>query len=166
MQVFGEAGARDPSLYGRQARDAASTAGMREQIASEQAARASVAGELAAAWVQFKEAPTESSKQAILAEISQLDSQNQVMDARRRAILDDAELSDRQQRNTADVRSKAADERLLAESGLLNADAEGRAQAAESQRTATLQKAPAVPSQADYTGIRLWTTADAEGDSN
>jgi hypothetical protein len=165
MRVFGQEQARDPSLYGRQAREAASSAGMRGQIASEQAARASVAAELAAAWVQFRAAPTESSKQAILAEISQLDSQNQVMDARRRAILDDAELSERQDRTNASVRSRAADEQLLAESALLNTDAEARVAAAESQRTATLQKAPAAPTQADYGGIRLWTTADAGGGS-
>jgi hypothetical protein len=165
MQVFGQEQARDPSLYGRLARDAAASAGMRQQIASEQSARASVAAELAAAWVQFRAAPTESSKQAILAEISQLDSQNQVMDARRRAILDDQELSDRQDRNTAGVRSRAADEELLAESALLNADAQGRVQAAESQRAATLQKALPAPSQADYSAIRLWTTADAGGAS-
>jgi hypothetical protein len=166
MQVFGQEQARNPALYSRLARDAASSGGMRGQIASEQAARASVAAELAAAWVQFKAAPTESSKQAILAEISQLDSQNEVMDARRRAILDDAELSDRQDRNSASVRSRAADEQLLAESALLNSDAEGRVTAAEAQRTATLQKAPAAPAQADYSAIRLWTTADAGGGSD
>jgi hypothetical protein len=166
MQVFGQDQARDPSLYGRLAQDAAAAAAVRGQIAGEQAARASVAAELAAAWVQFKAAPTESSKQAILAEISQLDSQNQVMDTRRRAILDDAELSDRQDRDKAAVRSRAADERLLAESALLNANAAARVQAAESQRTATLQKGPAAPSEADYSGIRLWTTADAGGVSN
>jgi hypothetical protein len=166
MQVFGQEEARDPSLYGGLARDAAASAGLRGQIAGEQAARASVAAELAAAWVQFRAAPTESSKQAILAEISQLDSQNQVMDARRRAILDDAELSDRQDRNEAGVRSRAADEQLLAESALLNADAEGRVEAAESQRTATLQKVPTAPTQADYSAVRLWTTADAGGASN
>jgi hypothetical protein len=65
---------------------------MRGQIADEQAARGSVAAELALAWSQFKAASTESSKQAILAEISQLQSQNQVMDTRRRALLDDLPL--------------------------------------------------------------------------
>jgi hypothetical protein len=166
MQVFGQSEARNPSLYSRLAQDAAALAGVRGQIAGEQVARASVADELAAAWVQFKAAPTESSKQAILAEISQLETQSQVMDARRRAILDDVELSDRQDRDNAGVRSRAADEQLMAESALLNSDAEGRVQAAESQRTATLQKAPSSPPQADYSGIRLWTTADAGGASN
>jgi hypothetical protein len=166
MQVFGQAQARDPSLYGRLARDAASSAGVRDQISSEQAARASVAAELAAAWVQFKAAATESGKQAILAEISQLDSQNQVMDARRRAVLDDLALSDRQERNDAGVRSKAADEELLAESALLNASAASRVQDAEAQRTVTLQKEPQAPAEADYSAVRLWTTADAGGASN
>jgi hypothetical protein len=166
MQVFGQTQARDPSLYGRLARDAASSLGIRSQIASEQAARSSSAAELAAAWAQFRAAPTESSKQAILAEISQLDAQNQVMDARRRAVLDDLALSDRQDRTDAGVRSRAADEKLLAESALLNADAAGRTLDAESQRAATLQKSPQSPARPDYGAIRLWTTADAGGASD
>src|ERR1019366_9356157 len=109
---------------------------------------------------------TESGKQAVLAEISQLQSQNQVMDARRRAILDDIALSDRQERTAAGVRSRAADEQGLAESALLNATVEGRARGAEAQRGATLGKpAPAAP-QPDYSGMRLWTTADAGGASS
>ena len=166
MLVFGQTQARDPSLYGSLARDAAASLGIRSQVAGEQAARASVAAELAGAWAQFKAAPTESSKQAILAEISQLDAQNQVMDARRRAVLDDLALSDRQDRIEAGVRSRAADEQLLAESALLNASASGRVQEAESQREATLQKAPQAPAEPDYGALRLWTTADAGGASD
>src|SRR5271170_454811 len=143
MRVFGQAQPRDAALYGRLAQDSADSAGIRAQIASEQATRSSVAAALSAAWVQFKAAATESDKQAILAEISQLESQNQVMDTRRKAVLDDLALSDRQNATDAGVRSKAADERLLAESSLLNASATGRVQASESQRTATLQKTAA-----------------------
>ncbi|HXN34704.1 MAG TPA: hypothetical protein VN877_00940 [Opitutaceae bacterium] len=166
MQVFGQDQPRDPSLYSVLARDAAASLAVRAQIASEQAARSSVAAELAGAWAQFREAPTESSKQAILTEISQLESQDQLMDARRRAVLDDLALSDRQERTDAGVRVKAADERRMAESALLNSSAMGRAQAAESQRAATLGKPPGKASQPDYGGIRLWTTADAGGASD
>ncbi len=161
MQVFGEEQPRDPGLYARFARDADASQRIRGQIASEQSARGSVAAQLALAWSQFKAAPTESSKQAILAEISQLQSQDQVMGARRGAILDDLALSDRQARNDAGVRSRAADERSLAESALLNANVEERARGAEAQRAATLQKAAAPPATPDYSGMRLWTTADA-----
>jgi hypothetical protein len=161
MRVFGQAQPRDATLYGRLAQEASDSAGIRSQIASEQTARTSVAASLAAAWVQFKAAATESDKQSILAEISQLESQNQVMDTRRRAVLDDLALSDRQNATEAGVRSKAADERLLAESALLNAGATGRVQASESQRTATLQKPLVTPIQPDYSGMKLWTTADA-----
>jgi hypothetical protein len=163
MQVFGQPAPRDPGLYSRFAQNAYSSNQIRGQVADEQAARASVAAELALAWSQFRAAPTESAKQAILSEISQLQSQNQVMDTRRRAMLDDLALSDRQERTDAQVRSKADDEELLAESALLNADAEGRVQGAEAARLSTLQKAPAAPAAPDYSGIRLWTTADAGG---
>jgi len=88
------------------------------------------------------------------------------MDTRRRAMLDDLALSDRQERNGAAVREKAADERMLAESALLNADVEGRARTAEAQRLGTLQKSPPALPAPDYSGIRLWTTADAGGTSN
>jgi len=61
------------------------------------------------------------------------------------------------------VRAVAADESGLAESALLQAAAATRAQGAEAQRLATLQKAaPAAPA-ADYSGLRVWTTADAAG---
>ena len=145
------------------AQDADASGQLRGQISAEQSARASVASELALAWGQFRAATTESGKQAILAEISQLQAQNQVMDARRRAMLDDLDLSDRQARTDAAVRSKAADEQLLAESALLKADAASRVQGAEAQRMATLQKQAQAAPAADYSGIRLWTTADAGG---
>lgn len=163
MQVFGQEQARDPSLYLALARDAGASAAIRGQIGGEQAARASVASELAVAWSQFRAAPTESSKQAALTEISQLQSQSQVMDARRRALLDDLALSDRQAGTDAGVRARAADEQRLAESAQLNAGVAARAQDAQAQRLATLQKAVPAPPQADYSGVRLWTPADADG---
>jgi hypothetical protein len=166
MEVFGQAQTRDASLYSRFAQNANASSQIRAQVAGEQAARVSVASELALAWNQFRSATTESGKQAILSEISQLQSQNQVMDTRRRALLDDLALSDRQERNDAAVRSQAADEQMLAESALLNATTENRALSAEAQRLATLQKAPAARPAPDYTGVRLWTTADAGGPTN
>ncbi len=166
MQVFGLAQARDPSIYAGLARDAAASGQLRSQVSGEQSARADIASELALAWARFRSATTESGKQAILAEISQLQSQNQVMDTRRRALLDDVDLSDRQARTDAAVRTRAADEQLLAESALLNADASGRAEGAQAQRLATLQKAAPAASQPDYSGIRLWTTADAGGQAD
>ncbi|GEM_PF-1105207 len=166
MQVFGTTQARDASLYERLAGDAGSAAQIRSQIASEQQARSLAASELALAWGQFKGATTESGKQAILAEISQIQSQSQVMDARRRAMLDDLELSDRQGRASAEVRSRSTDEQLLAESALLSNSAAARAREAETQRQATLQKAVPASPAADYSGLRLWTTADAAGGPN
>ena len=166
MQVFGRAQPRDPRLYGGYAGQAESSLEIRRQIAGEQGARVMVASELALAWAQFRAAPTESSKQALLAEISQLQSQDHVMDARRRAILDDVALADRQERNDADVRARAADEQGLAESALLNAAVEGRARDAEAQRAATLRKTPPERLRPDYAGVRLWTTADAGGAPN
>ncbi len=163
MDVFGQAQPRDLGLYAASARDADASSLVRSQIAGEQGARASVASELALAWSQFRAAPTESSKQAILAEISQLQSQDQVMDARRRAMLDDLSLSDREERNGAGVRARAADEQLLSESALLGSAAQGRARDAEAQRAATLQKQAQAPAASDYGGLRLWTTADAGG---
>jgi hypothetical protein len=82
------------------------------------------------------------------------------MDARRRAILDDLALSDRERRDDSAVRSRAADEELLAQSALLNSGAGARATAAQAARMATLAK-PAPAPAADYSGIRVWTTADA-----
>jgi hypothetical protein len=163
MTVFGQEQARDPSLYEGLAADAASSQQLRGQISAEQAARASIASALTQAWGLFRQATTESSKQALLTEISQLQSQDQVLATRRRAILDDLDLADRQDRTASAVRSRAADEQDLAESSLLNADLQGRAQDAEAQRLATLQKTPPAPAAADYSGVRLWTTADAGG---
>lgn len=166
MQVFGQTQPRNQSLYAGFAEGMDEAGQVRSQIAGEQAARASVASELASAWSQFRSATTESQKQTILAEISQLQAQNQVLDTRRKAILDDLELSDRQALARSSVQSKAADEGLLAESALLNADAASRVQQAQAQRMATLQKAPSPPASPDYSGLKLWTTADADGGSN
>jgi hypothetical protein len=166
MQVFGRQQDRDPSLYEHYASDASSSEQLRSQISAEQATRASIASALTQAWAQFRLATTESGKQAILTEISQLQSQDQVMATRRRAVLDDLDLADRQDRTASGVRSEAADEQDLAESSLLNADLSGRAQSAEAQRLATLQKTPQQPQAMDYSGMRLWTTADAGGTSH
>jgi hypothetical protein len=163
MQVFGQTQARNAAAYVGLAQDVNAEAQVRSQIAGEQAARASVAASLALAWTQFRAATTESQKQAILAEISQLQAQNQVMDSRRRAIIDDLDLSDRQARSDSGARSRAADEQELAESAQLSADAGSRSQGAEAQRIATLQKAAPAPAASDYSGIRLWTTADTGG---
>jgi hypothetical protein len=166
MQVFGQLQERNPELYAGLAQDSNASSLLRSQVANEQGIRASIASELAAAWSRFKGTSTESGKQALLTEISQLQSQNQVMDTRRRALLDDLALSDRQAREQSGVRSKAADEQLLAESALLNADVDARVQGAEAQRDATLQKALPTPVPPDYGGLKLWTTADAGGGSN
>jgi hypothetical protein len=163
MPVFGQAQPRNLDLYSGLAQAVTSAGQVRAQIAGEQAARSSVASELAQAWEQFRAATTESQKQAILAEISQLQSQNQVMDTRRRALIDDLDLADRQARANSSARSKAADEQLLAESALLNSDAGGRANDAEAQRLATLRKVPAAAAAPDYSAVRLWTTADTGG---
>jgi hypothetical protein len=163
MGVFGAEVPRDPSVYARIAGDAGSAAALRGQIAGEQQARRAVASELALAWIRFRAAPDESSKQAVLSEISQLQAQDALMDSRRRAILDDLALSDRQQSENAAVRSRAADEALLAQSGVLNAGAGARARDAEAARMATLAKPPAAAPAADYGGLRVWTTADAAG---
>jgi hypothetical protein len=166
MSVFGQSQSRDPSIYGKLAADAVSSRLARGQVSNEQGVRALVSAALTQAWAQFRLATTESGKQAILTEISQLQSQDQVMTGRRRALLDDLDLADRERRAASQVRSKAADEQELAESSLLNADLRARAQGAESQRAVTLQKTPRPPPAADYSGLRLWTTADAGGSSN
>jgi hypothetical protein len=163
MTVFGQQQARDASSYEGLAASAASSQQVRGQIAAEQAARAVIAATLTQAWGQFRQATTESSKQALLTQISQLQSQDQLMASRRRAILDDLDLADRQDRNAAAVRSRAADEEGLAASSVLAADFKTREQGAEAQRLATLQKTPPAPQPADYSGVRLWTTADAGG---
>jgi hypothetical protein len=163
MEVFGKEVARDASIYLLLTGDSNASSQIRSQIAGEQVARGSVASELAQAWSHFRLATTESSKQAILSEISQLQSQNQVMDTRRRAMLDDLALADRQAGTDSAVRAMAADEQRLAESAQLNASTEDRARTAEAQRLATLQKAPPSLPAADYSGLRTWTTADAGG---
>ncbi len=165
MEVFGQSTARDPSLYTGLAGQSSSTAALRSQVADEQRTRSAVASELAAAWTQFRSASTESAKQALLTEISQLHSQDEVLDARRRALLDDLALADRAERTDARVRSRASDEQGLAESAQLSADAAARAQAADAQRWVTLAKAPVAAARADYSGLRLWTTADTAGGS-
>lgn len=161
MNVFGAEQQRDYSIYAGVAQDAGSAAALRGQIAGEQQARQAVASQLSLAWSRFRAAPDESSKQAVLSEISQLQSQDALMDARRRAILDDLALSDRERRDDSAVRSRAADEELLAQSALLNSGAGARATAAQAARMATLAKPAPAPAAADYSGIRVWTTADA-----
>jgi len=155
MEVFGQAQVRDPALFGSAAADSARAQAARAQIAGEQATRGAIAAQLADAWTRLRAAATESAKQVVLTEISQLQAQDQTMGAHRQALLADLELADRQDRDRARVRAVAADESGLAESALL--------QGAEAQRLATLQKAaPAAPA-ADYSGLRVWTTADAAG---
>jgi phenylpyruvate tautomerase PptA (4-oxalocrotonate tautomerase family) len=165
MAVFGQVQPRDTGQYADLAADASASSAIRSQVAREQATRGSVASALALAWAAFRAAATESQKQAILSEISQLQSQNQVLDTRRRALLDDLALSDRQDRNAGAVRSRASDEQVLAGSAVLNSNAQARAQGAEAQRMATLQKAASPVQAPDYSGIRLWTTADTNGTS-
>jgi len=63
----------------------------------------------------------------------------------------------------ARVRATADDESRLAESSQLSAAVASRAQGAEAQRLATLQKTPAVPAAPNYSGMKVWTTADAGG---
>jgi hypothetical protein len=166
MSVFGHTQARDPSLYGALASDASSAQMVRVQVAREQAVRTLIAAALTDAWNRFRAATTESGKQALLTQISQLQSQDQVMSGHRRALLDDMELADRQGRAASGARAKAKDEQALAESSLLNADLQGRVQAAESQRLSTLQKAPRALSAPDYSGMKVWTTADTGGTSD
>ncbi len=163
MSVFGTSMPRDPALYGALAAGAGASGVLHAQINSEQAARAAIASELSSAWIRFRAATTESEKQAILSEVSQLQAQNQVLDSRRRALMDDESLSEREDRALAAVRSRAADEERLAESKLLNANASSRAQAAEAGRLATLSKEARRRDPADYAGLRLWTTADTGG---
>lgn len=163
MSVFGRSVPRDTALYGSLAAGSGASGVIHAQISSEQAARAAIASELSAAWLRFRAATTESEKQALLSEVSQLQAQNQVLDSRRRALMDDESLSEREDRALSAVRSRAADEERLAESALLNANASSRAQASEGVRLATLSKVAARPIPADYSGLRLWTTADTGG---
>jgi len=161
MTVFGQAVARDALLYRNETADTLETAQIRSQIAAEQAARTTLAGQLADAWARFRLATTSSAQQAVLAEISQLQAQDQAMTAHRQALLSDRDLADRQDRDQARVRVQAADEGKLAESALLRGAAAARAQAGEAQRLATVQKAAPAAVSADYSALQLWTTADA-----
>ncbi len=163
MEVFGQPVTRDPALYGSLAGDLSAAALARGQVTSEQAVRSVLSGELTAAWSRFRSAATESQKQAILAEISELQAQDQVMGARRAALMSDLDLADREERDGERVRAQADDERLLAQSAALNGAVASRAQAAESDRIATLAKAPAAAAANDYSGLKVWTTADTGG---
>jgi hypothetical protein len=166
MTVYGQQQARNLSLYGSLAEDSAAAQQLHGQVAREQAVRALIAAGLTSAWSRFRSATTESGKQSILTEISQLQSQDQVMAARRRAVLDDMEIGDREASAESGARSQAADEQGLAESAALNSGMSSRTQAAETQRLSTLQKPAQTPPMADYSGLKLWTTADAGGTSN
>jgi hypothetical protein len=166
MTVFGQQQDRDLSRYESFAADSASAQLLHGQVAKEQSVRNLVAAGLTSAWAQFRSATTESAKQSILTEISQLQSQDQVMSARRRALLDDLELSDRETSATAGARSTAADEQGLAESAQLNTAMASRVQGAETLRLSTLQKPPTSRPSSDYSGMKLWTTADAGGTSD
>jgi hypothetical protein len=166
MSVYGQAQARDLSLYGSLAENSSAAQQLHGQVAREQAVRALIAAGLTSAWSRFRSATTESAKQSILTEISQLQSQDQVMAARRRAVLDDLEIGDREASAESGARSQAADEQGLAESAALSSGMSSRTQAAESQRISTLQKPAHAPPASDYSGVKLWTTADAGGASN
>jgi len=116
-------------------------------------------------WSDFQDAPTESRKQAILTKISHLEAQGQALDARRRALLDDLDLADRERATVSETRTRAADEAALAESAALAGTVAARVQAAEAQRLATLAKGQQAAAPADYSGLKLWTTADASASS-
>lgn len=163
MMVFGQSLPRNLALYQGAARDQDVVQQARSQISQEQTARSSLSDELTRAWTDYQGAQTETRQQALLAKISQLDAQSQAMEARRGALLDDLTLDDRRRRTDAEVAAKAADEQALAESSTLNAVLGQRAADAEAQRMATLQKAVPSFSAADYSGLKLWTTADAAG---
>jgi len=163
MLVFGQPRTRNLGLYGGAAQGREVVLQARGQIAQEQSARAALSDELAGAWSDFQSAQTQTRQQALLAKISQLQAQNQAMDARRRALVDDLGLEDRRRQTDAAVKAAAADEQALAESAALNAAAGHRAQSGEAQRLATLQKVVPAPAAHDYSGLKLWTTADAAG---
>jgi hypothetical protein len=160
MQVFGQSQPRDLSRYAGFAADQTVSVQVRAQIGQEQAARSALAEALTAAWADFQRAQTESEKQAILTKLQHLQAQSQVLEARRRGLLDDLALADRQSRTAERVQAGAADESALAESSVLASAEAARVQAAQTQRLATLQKAPSatVP---DYSSLKVWSTADA-----
>jgi 23S rRNA maturation mini-RNase III len=163
MLVFGQSQPRNLDLYQGGAQDQYVNSQARSQISLEQTARQSLSNELAQAWTDYQAAQTETRQQALLAKISQLDAQGQAMEARRRALLDDLALDDRQRRTDTDTSAKASDERTLAESSAVNAVFGQRALDARTQRLDTLQKTVPASTAPDYSGLRLWTTADAAG---
>lgn len=163
MDVYGQATPRDPSLYAALAAQAQAAAVLRSQVAGEQRARQGVSGQLALAWSAFRGQTSESGKQAVLTEISQLQAEDQVMGSRRQAMMDDLALSDRTDRISRAAADRAADEPLLAQSAQLSAAAATRAAAADAQRASTLAKPVPARSPSDYAGLRTWTTADAGG---
>jgi hypothetical protein len=165
MIVFGQQVQRNAGLYQGFAQTSAALSAVLEELSLEQGARASSASELDTAWTQFRAATTESQKQAILAEVVEIQAQDQAMTGRRRALMDDMDLADRQGRLAARTREAAADETLLAESSALNTATGDRARASEAARIATLQKPLQDQGSPDYSGLRLWTTADTEGAS-
>jgi len=163
MQVFGQTQSRDLSRYAGLAAEQDLTGQARGQIDQEQAARAAIARALIQAWSDYQAAQTESQKQAGLTKIQQLQAQSEVLAARRRALLDDLALADRQAGMRAQVRIRADDESALAESAGLAASAGTRIQAADAQRWATLGKSANPAPAPDYSALKIWTTADTEG---
>jgi len=163
MPVFGQTQSRDLSRYADLAAEQDLTGQARGQIDQEQAARAAIAQALIAAWSDYQAAQTESQKQAGLTKIQQLQAQSDVLAARRRALLDDLALADRQAGTRAQVRLRADDESALAESAALAASAGTVIQAADAQRWATLQKSVNPAPAPDYSALKVWTTADTEG---
>jgi hypothetical protein len=163
MDVFGTRVPRDPSLYGRLAAQDGAVSALRSQVAQEQAARAAIAAALSDAWARLRVAGTESQKQAVLAEVAQLRAQDGALDARRRAALDDAALSDRADRLASRARDQADDEQLIARSGQLAGASAAAWAAADAQRQATVSRTQSPAAAADYSGIKVWTTADTSG---
>lgn len=165
MNVFGSSEPRDVSAYDGLASQAYAANAARGQIAQEQGARSALIAALDQSWSDFQDAPTESRKQAILTKISHLEAQGQALDSRRRALLDDLDLADRERATVSETRTRAADEAALAESAALAGTVAARVQAAEAQRLATLAKGQQAAAPADYSGLKLWTTADASASS-
>jgi hypothetical protein len=161
MRVFGRASERDSSAYAQLAAAADVAASLRAQVAREQQARNSIMGELARVWADYLACDNESRKQALLTKINELHAQDQVLDARRKAAIDELALADRAGSVRRQAAEQALDEQRLAESGQLGAAVTTRASAAQAQRLATLEKPPAAQTKADYSGLRLWTPRDA-----
>lgn len=154
---------RDSARYVDLAARIAETDAARSQIASEQSARAAITGELARAWQSYRQAQSESSKQALLSQISELAAEDQALDSRRKALLDDLALADRGKEANAAILARASDETSLAASASSSALAVRRIQDGEAARAATLAKpAPSAPAR-DYAQLKLWGPADAQG---